>query len=1394
MKKKAIWYVILVLLCCGAVLAVQQAVDTQKPAKQAERHTFTGATPSQDVPVAKAKPVAKPSVIEKEIKLSEINPNAPATMRDADATGPTALVRPETDQAAKDQALAEYMANMPRPVTSLDQGGEDCANATVIASLPYAANGTTIGYADHYDAVCPYGPATSPDVVYVYTAGTTIEVDISLCTDPGNGTSTDYDSKLFVFENTCGGTFYACNDDACNTPNYPSSYVSRIPSVFFNAGNTYYIVVDGYGGGSGNYYLTIDPAQPWTPVLPCPEGSLYDSPPMNTDESWSFGVSDLRDPSEPTYEGLIRFEEYTVMGSICDIHWYGLSLACCWSACDEDPMTFEIKFYPDAAGYPDMANPTCTYTVSPNRVSTGILYAGVYEAFRWDAVLAPCCNLNSGWVSIQAISTGAPDCWFLWASAHYGDGGSWMYDQGALSWTWDAYDLAFCLTGQIDEAYGACCYPSTWTCADNVLNMDCWAAGGVFYEDQLCADIYCGPPFGRCCYGPDPLNPLCAENIEADCDILGGDWTLGLTCATACPTPCVVECPGGGIPEGETCPEDINGGCNITPPALSPIACGQTVCGTVWADVSTRDTDWYEIVLTTPTLVTMTFEAEFYGIAGFIVFPVGIDGSNPNACDYVSSIDPYTLVDSCVVGQTSKCLPAGTWWLFVSAADWYDIACRDYTLAISCEPCELPQGACCYGDPFAPTCGDMDEYACYNLGGTWNAGLTCATYTCPTPPANDYCEDAIALPVPASVVGTTINSTIDAAPLCVTGITTGGVWYKVVGTGHTMTATTCNLFTPYYDTKLCVYCGSCEDLVCVGGNDDNCSGGSSGLLSTVTWCAQAGAEYYILVHGFSTATGDFQLDILDDGVPCEPTVLCICPAVDDVTAYKLPASGIEVRFTADEPGLYVIWSTTNPNNDGNPDNGGDLDFTAESSFPIVTPQVVNWIDGSALVAYKNYVVTWECGVLGRCCYGEDPENPLCADVPLAICDYLEGTWVAGLNCTDNPCPSGTFCPPGGIDEGEPDCADEYVDVTNGGCNSAAPYPFGTVNCGETLCGTSGNFLFAGSQYRDTDWFRLVLTEAQQLTWSVTAEFDVLIFIINAGTENCSDYAILGSATAAAGGTATYSAYAPAGVYWLWVGPSVFTGWPCGSRWYGTVTCDEPPPPPPGDNCADPVIISAVPYTNSSTTSGAYHDFAGSCVYDGGAPDHIYQFTPSTTGTYLVSLCGSSFDTGLYIRTGGACPGDTEIACNDDACGVQSEITTTLTSGVTYWIIVDGYNTASGEYVLNVLIPGGPVFTFDGNTCGAGNDCVYRTSEDSQVMVTIPTTGYWRFSLCPGYGWDTYMYLSSVNDCSSYLYYNDDACGATSEFSVPSLPAGTYYVDIEAYSASCGQWTLNVFDY
>ncbi|MBL7034063.1 MAG: T9SS type A sorting domain-containing protein [Candidatus Delongbacteria bacterium] len=180
-------------------------------------------------------------------------------------------------------------------------GGEDIATAVSIPGLPYSDTGNTCGFVDDYDEVCPYTGSTSPDVVYAYTPAGNETVTISLCT------GSTYDTKLFVYENLgTPGSPFACNDDAC------PGYVSELAGLSLTAGNTYYIVVDGYGGDCGDYTIDFTTPPPPPPGDACVVPFVFPALPATeygttTDNSNTYGNSsadewwELTIPADGTY-------------------------------------------------------------------------------------------------------------------------------------------------------------------------------------------------------------------------------------------------------------------------------------------------------------------------------------------------------------------------------------------------------------------------------------------------------------------------------------------------------------------------------------------------------------------------------------------------------------------------------------------------------------------------------------------------------------------------------------------------------------------------------------------------------------------------------------------------------------------------------------------------------------------------------------------------------------------------------------------------------------------------------------------------------------------------------------------------------------------------------------
>jgi len=134
-----------------------------------------------------------------------------------------------------------------RQVVHDRQGGDTIAEATVIDGIPFADSGTTAGYNDDYDEVCPYDNSTSPDVVYSFFNYGTHVVDIDLC-------GSTYDTKLYVYDDAMN--LVACNDDYY-FDSFCGLYVSALFSLSLSTGTQYYIVIDGYGGDFGDYEIQI---------------------------------------------------------------------------------------------------------------------------------------------------------------------------------------------------------------------------------------------------------------------------------------------------------------------------------------------------------------------------------------------------------------------------------------------------------------------------------------------------------------------------------------------------------------------------------------------------------------------------------------------------------------------------------------------------------------------------------------------------------------------------------------------------------------------------------------------------------------------------------------------------------------------------------------------------------------------------------------------------------------------------------------------------------------------------------------------------------------------------------------------------------------------------------
>jgi hypothetical protein len=96
------------------------------------------------------------------------------------------------------------------------------------------------------------------------------------------------------------------------------------------------------------------------------------------------------------------------------------------------------------------------------------------------------------------------------------------------------------------------------------------------------------------------------------------------------------------------------------------------------------------------------------------------------------------------------------------------------------------------------------------------------------------------------------------------------------------------------------------------------------------------------------------------------------------------------------------------------------------------------------------------------------------------------------------------------------------------------------------------------------------------------------------------------------------------------------------------------------------------------TTGMVSHYAGSCG-SGSAGDAVFSFTLDIGTQVTIDTQGSSFNTSLSLYDSGS----NFITCDDDGGGSNtSRIVTTLAAG-TYYVVVDGFGAATGDYSINL---------------------------------------------------------------------------------------------------------------
>ena len=260
--------------------------------------------------------------------------------------------------------------------------------------------------------------------------------------------------------------------------------------------------------------------------------------------------------------------------------------------------------------------------------------------------------------------------------------------------------------------------------------------------------------------------------------------------------------------------------------------------------------------------------------------------------------------------------------------------------------------------------------------------------------------------------------------------------------------------------------------------------------------------------------------------------------------------------------------------------------------------------------------------------------------------------------------------------------DEDVNATTGNitvtCPTPAPDPCVNITT-IASCGGSDAFTIAAGDGLWSSFGGLFATPGQEMMYSftpnVTASYPITV--VNNGPSTWVDLFIKSASVGCnttgwtyvddVSGTVTNNVTLTAGTtYYILLDPESTTGAA------GSISIGCPCIGPVGG--IDAVYNGA--FNVSSTTAGACDDNTLRAGFD-----RTYQFNVTCAGNYQISLCGSSFDTYLYLSTG---VNSGVISFNDDFCTLQSQISANLSAG-TYYVTVEGYSstTTPGAFTLNV---------------------------------------------------------------------------------------------------------------
>ena len=258
------------------------------------------------------------------------------------------------------------------------------------------------------------------------------------------------------------------------------------------------------------------------------------------------------------------------------------------------------------------------------------------------------------------------------------------------------------------------------------------------------------------------------------------------------------------------------------------------------------------------------------------------------------------------------------------------------------------------------------------------------------PPSNDECAGAITINCDDVLFGATNTGATDSG----VGNAANDLWYAYSGAAGDITVTTCA--ATGYDTNLLVFsdCGT----TLVTENDDS---GCAGFRSTVTFTADGTSTYYIVVDGYNTSSGSFQL-----AATCDIT---ITPPANDLCAN---AEGLTIGGSVSGTTAGALEENTNEKPGCDPFGTiADVWYSVTLPASTNTLTVTTTVSGASTEA-NAAIYTNDCVILDANILACGDDGGLAGEVLVitgtAGTTYLVRIWSDGLTARNSQRVEGTF--------------------------------------------------------------------------------------------------------------------------------------------------------------------------------------------------------------------------------------------------------------------------------------------------------------------------------------------------------------------------------------------------